>query len=79
MCEGGIGRGDGCFVALSGGSPFEPFCGCNICQPHCEFLLGVVSGTICRWPLWVNCQISLKPTILMGLNYFMESVEIRHR
>ena len=37
---------DGCFVAFSRGSPFEPFCGCNICQPHCEFLLGVVSGTI---------------------------------
>ena len=25
------------------------------------------------------CQISLKPAILMRLNYFMKSVKIRHR
>ena len=27
MCECGIGRGDGCFVAFSRGSPFELFVG----------------------------------------------------
>ena len=30
MCQGGIGRGDGCFVAFSRGSSFESFYGSNI-------------------------------------------------
>ena len=49
------------------------------------------SGTIYRKTLWINCQVSLKQTILMRLNYFMqlnyfmrlnyfmESVEIVHQ
>ena len=37
------------------------------------------SGTIYRWTLWINCQVSLKQTILMEFNYFMESVEKVHQ
>ena len=39
MCEDGIGRGDGCFVAFSRGSPLEPFCACNIFSLIANFYL----------------------------------------
>ena len=66
MCESGIGRGDGCFVADSRGSPGVT---AGFLSP-CELLLGVVTLTstdaIDKLPTFIEADNSNGIKILYG-------------